>query len=91
MRFQGLARNWDVHALFMHCLAENRTILHLATKQGMEIVTDHGEADAWLKLPPADASSHFGEAFAQRLALFDQALKTQLFNARRLADALFSS
>src|SRR5258708_20908471 len=22
------ARNWGVHALFMHCLAENRTILH---------------------------------------------------------------
>ena len=77
-----------VHALFMHCLSENRTIIHLARKQGMEVVAERGEADAWLKLQPADASSRFGEVFAQRFALFDQALKTQLFNARRLADAL---
>ena len=72
----------------MHCLSENRTIIHLARKQGMEVVAERGEADAWLKLQPADASSRFGEVFAQRFALFDQALKTQLFNARRLADAL---
>ena len=82
------ARNWGVHALFMHCLSENRTIMHLARKQGMEIVAERGEADAWLKLQPADASSRFGEIFAQRFALFDQALKTQLFNARRIAEAL---
>ena len=32
-------------------------------------------SDAWLRLSPADASSHFGEVFAQRVALFDYALK----------------
>ena len=50
-------------------------MMHLARKQEMEIVTEYGEADAWLKLSPADASSHFGEVFAQRVALFDYALK----------------
>ena len=50
-------------------------ILHLARKQEMRIVAEYGEADAWLKLSPADASSHFGEVFAQRVALFDYALK----------------
>jgi GNAT superfamily N-acetyltransferase len=81
------ARNWGVRALFMHCLTENSTIMHLARKQGMEIVAESGEADAWLKLPPADASSHFGEVFAQRVALFDHAVKTQLAAVRRIADA----
>ncbi len=54
----------------------------------MEIVIESGEADAWLKLPPADASSHFTAVFEQRVALFDFALKTQLASARRLAHTL---
>jgi len=82
------ARNWGVRALFMHCLTENAAMLHLARKQGMDIVTQAGEADAWLKLPPADASSYMGAVFQQRLALFDFALKWQLAHARRIADAL---
>ena len=49
--------------------------MHLARKQGMEVIPEAGEADAWLRLAPADASSHFGEVFAQRVALFDYALK----------------
>jgi GNAT superfamily N-acetyltransferase len=82
------ARNWGVPALFMHCLTENGAMLHLARRQGMEIGVAAGEADAWLKLPPADAGTHFGEVFAQRVALFDYALKAQLSRARRLAAAL---
>jgi GNAT superfamily N-acetyltransferase len=69
------ARNWGVRALFMHCLIENGAMMHLARKQAMQIMVESGEADAWLQLPPADASSHFGEVFAQRVALFDYALK----------------
>lgn len=69
------ARNWGVRALFMHCLAENAAMMHLARKQGMAIVTEAGETDAWLGLAPADAGSHFGEVFEQRVALFDHALK----------------
>jgi hypothetical protein len=49
--------------------------MHLARKQEMEIVAQSGEAEAWLRLSAADASSHFGEVFAQRVALFDYALK----------------
>lgn len=82
------ARNWGEQALFMHCLTENGAMMHLARRQGMEIGVSAGEADAWLKLPPADATTHFGEVFAQRVALFDYALKAQLSNARRLAAAL---
>lgn len=82
------ARNWGVCALFMHCLTENAAMMRLARRQGMDIVTGSGEADAWLRLPPADAGSHFGEVFAQRVALFDYALKSQLASARRIAAAL---
>src|SRR2546427_12407240 len=82
------ARNWGVRALFMHCLTENAAMLHLARKQGMDIVTQAGEADALLKLPPADVSSYMGAVFQQRVALFDSALKRQLANARRIAHAL---
>ena len=81
------ARNWGVHALYMHCLRENTTMMEVASKLGMRIVTEHHEADAWLALAPADASSHFGEVFAQRVALFDYALKSQLAGARRLLAA----
>jgi GNAT superfamily N-acetyltransferase len=82
------ARNWGVGALFTHCLTENAAMMHLARRQGMDIVAEAGEADAWLRLPPADAGSHFGEVFAQRVALFDYALKSQLAKTRRLAAAL---
>lgn len=82
------ARNWGERVLFMHCLTENRTMMHLARRQGMRIGSASGESDAWLELAPPDAATHFGEVFAQRVALFDYALKTQLSGARRLAAAL---
>lgn len=85
------ARNWGVRALYMHCLAENAAMMHLARRQGMDIVTDSGDTDAWLSLPPADASSHFGEIFEQRVALFDHAMKTQVRNVRRIAGAFTPS
>ena len=69
------ARNWGVRMLLMHCLTENGAMMRLARKQGMAIVVERDETDAWLALPPADAGTHFGEVFEQRAALFDYALK----------------
>ena len=68
----------------MHCLSENAAIVRLARRRNMEVMVEHGEADAWLALAPADAASHFGAVFEQRVALFDYALKLQLASARRL-------
>jgi len=82
------ARNWGIRALFMHCLSENGAMIHLARKQGMRIATEQGESDAWLALPRADASSYAHELFAERLGLFDFALKRQLQAVRSIADAL---
>src|SRR5207237_4352979 len=82
------ARNWGVNALLMHCLTENAAMMRLARRQDMDIVAEAGEADAWLKLPAADTASHFAAVFAQRVALFDHALKSQLAMARTLTGAL---
>jgi hypothetical protein len=67
----------------MHCLAENGAMMHLARAQGMDIELASGEADAWLKLPPADAASRLGEMFEQRMALADYAMKGHFASARR--------
>jgi GNAT superfamily N-acetyltransferase len=69
------ARNWRRPKLFMHCLKENAPMMRLARKLGMHVATEAGEADAWLELAQPDAGSYFGEVFAQRVALFDFALK----------------
>ena len=79
------ARNWGAPTLFMHCLAENGAMMHLARKQGMQIAAERGEADAYLELSPGDAASHANALFADRVALFDYALKSQVHAARRLA------
>ena len=81
------ARNWGVPTLFMHCLSENGAMLHLARKQGMRIAAERGEADAYLELAPGDPASIANALFADRVALFDSALKSQAHAARRLASA----
>lgn len=78
------ASNWGIGALFMHCLAENGAILHLAHKQKMRVVAQCGEADARLELPPASPASIAQALFDERLGVFDYALKSQLDSARRL-------
>lgn len=86
-RAHGHARNWGVPSLFMHCLAENGAMLHLARKQGMRIATQLGESDAYLELPPGDPASIAHALLAERVGLFDYTLKSQAHAARRLAAA----
>jgi GNAT superfamily N-acetyltransferase len=54
-------RNRGVRNVFVHCLAENGAMLHLARKYGMRIVLSGSESNARLELAPADAGSHFME------------------------------
>ncbi|OGB27704.1 MAG: histone acetyltransferase [Burkholderiales bacterium RIFCSPLOWO2_02_FULL_57_36] len=72
-------RNADVDTLYIHCLASNQTMIHIAKKAGMEIFRLHGEADAYLKLRPANPASVMQEAVEEQVASFDYALKA---NAR---------
>ena len=68
--------------------APNTAMMHIARKSGMAIVTDSGESAARLELPPAGVTTITRELMADRVALFDYALKAQLTAARRLAASL---
>lgn len=82
------ARNRLVPRLFMHCLAENAPIMRIARRFGMDIVTEVGDADAHLALPPASPVSIAGEFVTDRLALYDHALKANAASWKRINDAL---
>lgn len=68
-------RNEDVDTLYMHCLASNQTMIHIAKKAGMEIHRAYGEADAYLTLPPANPRSVLREAVEEQVAQFDYTVK----------------
>lgn len=79
-------RNNDVDTLYMHCLSSNATMMHIAKKAGMEIQRDYGEADAYLKLGPADPASVLQEAVEEQLASIDYALKANTRIASKWLD-----
>jgi GNAT superfamily N-acetyltransferase len=81
------ARNHLVRILFMHCLAENQAMMHIAKKSKMRIVADSGEVDAHLELPPSDPSSIAREMMLEHVALFDYTLRSQVMSARRIGEA----
>jgi GNAT superfamily N-acetyltransferase len=81
-------RNNDVDTLYMHCLSSNQTMMHIAKKAGMEIHRDHGEADAYLKLPPANPGSMLQEALDEQFATLDYTLKANKRIASKWLDRL---
>jgi ribosomal protein S18 acetylase RimI-like enzyme len=68
-------RNSDVDTLYMHCLSSNATMIHIARKAGMQIHREHGEADAYLRLLPANPASMLAEALEEQFATIDYTLK----------------
>lgn len=68
-------RNEDVDTLYMHCLSSNQTMIHIAKKAGMEIQRAYGEADAYLKLNPANPGTMLAEAVQEQFATIDYTLK----------------
>jgi len=81
-------RNHDVDTLYMHCLSSNKTMMHIARKAGMEIQREDGEADAYLKLPPANPASVLQEALDEQFATFDYAMKANQRFAVKWLDRL---
>ncbi|AMO97481.1 acetyltransferase family protein [Collimonas fungivorans] len=71
-------RNVDIDTLYMHCLSSNKVMMHIAKKAGMAIHRDYGEADAYLKLPPANPASVLQEAMQEQVATLDYTLKANL-------------
>lgn len=54
-------RNEDVDVLYMHGLASNQAMIHIARKVGMEVRRDRSEADVYLQLLPTGAGSMLDE------------------------------
>ena len=72
------SRNTQIETLFVHCLANNRAMMHLAQKAGMRVEYAYGDADAYLTLPPANPSTIVEEAANEQWADFDYAIKENL-------------
>ncbi|MFO1311583.1 MAG: GNAT family N-acetyltransferase [Burkholderiales bacterium] len=87
-RASEYARNRASTRLFMHCLAENAAMMRLARSAGMQVVVDSGDADAHVALPPATPMSVTSEMLAERVALYDYALKSNVETWRRMGAAL---
>ena len=82
------ARNRATARLYMHCLGENATMIRLARRAGMGVVLEEGDADAHVALPAATPMSHTSELIAERVALFDYALKSNVETWRRVGVAI---
>jgi len=80
-------RNRLVRRLYMHCLAENATMIRIARRAGMDVIVEEGEADAHLALERATPMSVTSEMIADRLALYDFTLKRNVDAWRRLGVA----
>jgi len=86
-RAEEHARNRVVRTFFVHTLTENRPMLAIARKRKMQILTEAGEADCYLKLPRPDVWSMTSEFLHERVALCDFVLKVQAHAARAMAKA----
>ncbi len=64
--------------LFMHCLSENRIMIHLARKAGLRIVAEQGEVDAHLELERTSHAAVAREALEDQIAFADLMLKQQM-------------
>ena len=71
------AVNRGYTTLFMHCLAENQIMIHLARKAGLKLVTEQGEVDAHLKLEATSHAAVAREAIEDQIALADLLFKQQ--------------
>lgn len=80
------SRNTRIEKLLVHCLSHNKAMMHLAHKVGMQVEYAYGDADAYLRLRPANAGTLVEEASNEQWADFDYAIKK---NFKRTNDALF--
>lgn len=70
-------RNRDAREVFVHCLAENRAMLHLARRNGMRVAFEGAEGGARLALDPPTAHSYCLEWFDDNRGRTVQALLIQ--------------
>jgi len=73
--------------LFIHALSENTPMLRIARNAGATVERDGSEAEAYLKLAPANLDSRMAEIVENRMAEMDYSLKLQ---AKQFWDTLAS-
>lgn len=78
------ARNTQITTLFVHCLANNKAMMHLAQKLDMRVEFAYGDADAYLILKPANAQSILKEATQEQMADLDYAVKVNLKQSKQI-------
>lgn len=76
-------RNNGIDVMYIHCLASNRPMLHIAQRAGMEINYDCGEVDGYLWLPDPNPAISHQETVEEGAALIDCRPK---LGFRRMAD-----
>jgi RimJ/RimL family protein N-acetyltransferase len=69
------SRNTRIEILLVHCLANNKSMMRLAKNAGMLIEYAYGDADAYLKLPPASSGTIVEEVANGQWADLDYAIK----------------
>ena len=69
------AVNLGYRTMFMHCLAENAIMIHLARKAGLKLVVEQGEVDAHLELESTSYGAMAQEAVEDQVALADLLFK----------------
>ena len=75
------SRNTRVETLYVHCLANNASMMQLAQKVGMRVEFAYGDADAYLRLEPATPATLVKEVANKQWGDFDYALKSNLKNS----------
>ena len=71
------ARNRFFRRIHMHCLRENRAILHIAQAHGMIVSMEGGDSTAVLELPVPDAGTWVGEQAMHWRHLSDEVAQLQ--------------
>jgi GNAT superfamily N-acetyltransferase len=70
-------RNRGIYTVYVHCLAENATMVHIARKNGMRLSTGGSESDGRLELDPATPHTHMLEWLQDQRARVVQRVRQQ--------------
>ncbi len=82
-------RNAGVDILYSHCLSSNQALMHIVKQSGFQIQRDHGEADAYLNLLPADPGSVVQEVLEEQFATLDYTFKANASTSERCVGRAF--
>lgn len=80
-------RNRGATSVFVHCLSENRAMMHLARKHSMRLSYGNGESDGQLEITPATADSYVTEWLEDQRGRMVQSMRQNARLAKVFFDA----